>query len=203
MRKAIYSALALGAIAAGTAPAVEQEPSPAYTAELVELPRAARQYIFQANDLLKKRATRIFSGSKAVLDVWLPSYVPPADGLFDGSLLVILAPPERPRPQTMVTVRTMEKGARVDFATIEREGAQRNMLELRRPLKTWRRLDETQALALVGAEEPLWLELPPQGPRATLHEEAGELYITLALQAENKRGVRWQVPPRIRKILGL
>ena len=202
MNIAICFAFAVAAIA-DVPPGTPDEAPATYTAKAVQLPRAARQGIFQASDLLSKRATRISRGTKAALDVWLPSYVPPPDGLYDGSLLAILAPPERPSPENMVTVRTVEKGMRVDFSTIEREEADRRLLELRRALGTWRRFDEGQPLALVGPEEPVWLELARKGPQAMLHSEAGELYITLALRPEQKRGVRWQLPPHIRKMLGL
>ncbi|MFQ5809569.1 MAG: hypothetical protein ACE5JM_08120 [Armatimonadota bacterium] len=203
MRASAWCALALAAAAATPALPADEESVPIYTARLVQLPRAARQNIFQSGDVLKKRATRIFSDDRPLLDVWLPSRVPPPNGLFDGILLVILAPPQRPRPESMVTVRTMEKGMRIDFSTIQREDAQRTILKLRRSLKTWRRFDETRPLALVGPEEPVWLDLPPKGPRAILQADAGELYLTLALQPDQKRGVRWQLPPRIRKLLGL
>jgi len=203
MRISICRVIAL--LAVGTSPAVraDQDATPAYTAKLVQLPRAARYDIVQGDDLLNRRATRILRGRKAVLDIWLPSRVPPPDGLFDGMLLAILAPPRRPRPDKMVTVRTMEKGMKVGFSTVEREGAHRTILKLRQSLRTWPRLNAARPLALVGPEEPIWLGLPLEGPRAVLHEEAGELHLILALQPDQKRGVRWELPPRIRKILGL
>ncbi len=196
-------ALALAALAAQPALLAEEEQQPAYTAKVVDLPRAARQHIFQAPDLLRKSATRLFRDDKPILDVWLPSPVPPPDGLFDGRLLAILAPPRKPRPEKCVTVRTMEKGMRVDFSTLEREETKRTILKLRTPLKTWRRLDESRPLALVASHEPVWLDRLAKGPRAALDQEADELYLTLALRPDDKQGVRWQLPPRIRKLLGL
>jgi hypothetical protein len=203
MRTPAWCALALAATAATPALPADEDSASAYTAKTVQLPRAARQSIFQSGDVLKQRGTRIFGGERPVLDVWLPARVPPPNGLFDGILLVVLAPPQRPRAKNMVTVRTMEKGMRIDFSTIRREDAGRTILKLRRSLKTWRRFDESRPLALVGPEEPVWLDLPPKGPRAMLQTGAGELYLTLALQPDEKRGVRWQLPPRIRKLLGL
>jgi hypothetical protein len=203
MRALTCLAFALAVILPASAQPAPEEAAPAYTAELTRLPPAARQHIFQASDVLRKRATRILRDGKPVLDVWLPTHVPFPNGLFDGILLAILAPPQSPDAASMVTVRAMEKGMRVDFATVEREDAHRTVLRIRRPLNTWRRFDETRPLALVGPEEPAWQELPANGPRAALQEVAGELYLTLALLPDQRRGVRWQIPPRIRKILAL
>jgi hypothetical protein len=196
-------ALALTVFAAHPCLPAEEETQPAYTAKVVDLPRAARQHIFQAPELLRKSATRLFRDDKPILDVWLPQRMPSPDGLFDGSLLAILAPPRNPRPEKTVTVRTMEKGMRVDFSTLEREETKHTILKLRAPLKTWRRLDESRPLALVASHEPVWLDRLARGPWATLDQEADELYLTLALRPEEKQGARWQLPPRIRKLLGL
>lgn len=200
--------LALCLMSAGAppepAPGQRAEPQASkWTARRAGTPASVRAAIHLGGEMLRKKGARLLRRGKPVVGVWFPKRVASQNALHDGRLIVVLSGARRSNARNIITVRTVERGYKVAFSTIELERADRELLRTRFPPREWKELGPRAPLALVGPEEPVWETTDLAKARAGAHEQDGELQILVALQPEEKRGLRWVLPARVRHILGL
>jgi hypothetical protein len=196
--------LSLIAVAAAALADAEREaPKAEWKSRPAGTPRGVRTAIQLGGQMLARKGAVVLRNGKPVLGVWFPKKVAKPNALQDGRLIAILSGPGSSDPHSVVTVRTIERGYTVAFSTIELERADRELLLTVYPLDKWQTLGPTVPLALVRPEDLVWDDTDLAKVGAAAYGQDGEVQVMIALLPKEKRGLRWALPERIRRTLGL
>ena len=196
--------LSLVAVAAAALGNSEREATKReWTSRPAATPRGVRTAVQLGGQMLARKGAVALRNGKPVLGVWFPKKMARPNALQDGRLIAILSAPGSSDPRSIVTVRTMERGYTVGFSTIELERADRELLLTLYPLDKWQDLGPTVPLALVRPEDLVWDDTDLGKAGAAAYGQDGEVQVMIALVPKEKRGLRWALPERIRRILGL